>query len=85
MHPNRSTVRECKGLGAHLLISTIKPVIRYLQYAYIYGKQEPRGPLFTRKWYLRMCGSQTDQNTARILVFLDDILMFYQTFGVNLM
>ncbi len=50
--PNRSTVRECKGLGARLLISTIKPVVWYLQYAYIYiyGKQEPRGPLFTRKW-----------------------------------
>ena len=28
--PNRSTVRECKGLGARLLISTINPVVRYL-------------------------------------------------------
>ena len=34
---------------------------------------------------LRMCGSQTDRNTAQILVFLDDLLMFYQQFGVNLM
>ncbi len=34
---------------------------------------------------LRMCDSQTDQNTAQILVFLDDILMFYQAFGVNFM
>ncbi len=32
---------------------------------------------------LHMCGSQTDRNIARILVFLDDILMFYQAFGVN--
>ncbi len=48
--PNRSAVHKCKGLGARLLISTIKPVIRYLQNAYIYGKQELHGPLFTRKW-----------------------------------
>ena len=34
--------------------------------------------------YLRMCGSQTDWNTARNLVFLDDLLFFYQAFGVNL-
>ncbi len=33
--PNRSAVRECKGLGALLLISTIKRVIWYLQHAYI--------------------------------------------------
>ncbi len=49
---NRSAVRKCMGFGARLLISTIKPVVQYLQYAYIhvYGKQEPCGPLFTRKW-----------------------------------
>ncbi len=34
---------------------------------------------------LRMCGSQTGRNTARILVFWGDLLMFYQAFGVNLM
>ncbi len=34
---------------------------------------------------LCMCGSQTDQNIARVLVFLDDLLMFYQAFGMNLM
>ncbi len=34
---------------------------------------------------LRMCGSQRDRNTARILMFLDNLLMFYQAFGVNLM
>ena len=33
---------------------------------------------------LRMCGSQTDQNIAQILLFLDDLLMFYQAFGMNL-
>ena len=33
----------------------------------------------------RMCGSQTDQNTASILVFWDELLMFYQAFGVHLM
>ena len=31
-----------------------------------------------------MCGSQMDQNIARILLFLDDILMCYQLFGMNL-
>ena len=45
---------------------------------YIYGKQEPHGLLFTRKrWFahtsctyaMYMCGSQTDQNITRILVF----------------
>ena len=34
---------------------------------------------------LRMCGSQTDGNISRILVFLDNLLRFYQAFGVNLM
>ncbi len=37
---------------------------------------------------LRMCGSHTDRNTARILMFCtfwDDILMFYLAFGVYLM
>ncbi len=54
---------------------------------HIYGKQEPCGPLFTRKWkfvHVRL-QSQADWNTAQILVFLDDILMLYQAFGVNLM
>ncbi len=32
---------------------------------------------------LHMCSSHTDRNTARILVFWDDLLMFYQAFGVN--
>ncbi len=45
--PNRS---ECKGLHAHILISVIKSIIQYLQYAYIYGTRGPCGPLFTRKW-----------------------------------
>ncbi len=34
---------------------------------------------------LRMCGSQTDQNTTQILLFWGDHLMFYRVFGVNLM
>ncbi len=78
-------MRECKGLGARLVISTIKPAVRYLQYAYIYGKQEPHGPLFTKKWRFAHVLQPTDRNTARILVFLDDLLMFYQAFSVNLM
>ncbi len=28
--------------------------------------------------------SYTDQNIARILLFLDDLLMFHQAFGMNL-
>ncbi len=31
-----------------------------------------------------ICNSQTDQNTTQILVVLDDILMFYKAFGVDL-
>ena len=84
--PNRSAVHECKGLGVHPLVSIIKLVIRYLpvHYAYIY-KQEPRGPLFIQgSGNVRMCGSQTDRNIAQILVFLDDLLMFYKAFDVNL-
>ncbi len=34
--PNRGAVCECKGLGACLLISTIKPVVWYQQNAYIW-------------------------------------------------
>ncbi len=33
---------------------------------------------------LRMYSSQTDQNIAQILLFLDDLLMSYQTFSVTL-
>ncbi len=50
-------IPECKGLGAHLLISTIKPVVRYLQYAYIYVKQEPHGPLFTKEAAICACAA----------------------------
>ena len=31
-----------------------------------------------------MCGSQMDQNITRILLFLNDLLMLYQAFCVNL-
>ncbi len=34
---------------------------------------------------LRMCGSQTGPEYRSNSVFLDDLLMFYQAFGVNLM
>ncbi len=34
---------------------------------------------------LRICGSQMNWNIAKILVFLDFILMPYQVFGVNFM
>ncbi len=39
-------MHECKGLGACLLISTIKLVVRYYNaHIYnVYSKQEPRGP-----------------------------------------
>ncbi len=30
-------------------------------------------------------GSHTEQNIVRISLFLDDLLMFYQALGVNLM
>ncbi len=31
-----------------------------------------------------ICRSETDRNIARILLFHDNLLMFYQAFGVNL-
>ncbi len=31
-----------------------------------------------------MCNSQTDQNIAQIILLLDDLLKFYQAFGMNL-
>ncbi len=34
---------------------------------------------------LHMCGSQKSWNITQILVFLDNLLMFHQAFGVNLM
>ncbi len=34
---------------------------------------------------LRMCRSQMDSKIARILVFLDDLWMIHQAFGVNLL
>ena len=34
--------------------------------------------------HLPMCSSQTNQNITHILLFLDDLLMFYQVFGVKL-
>ena len=33
---------------------------------------------------LHMFVSETDKDIAQILVFLDNLLMFYQAFGVNL-
>ncbi len=33
---------------------------------------------------VRMYSSQTDQNIIQILLFLDNLLMIYQAFGVNL-
>ncbi len=68
-------MREFKGLGACLLISLIKPILRHLQYAY--SKQKPRDTLFTISGDLWMCGRQMDwniMNIARILVFLDDLV-----------
>ncbi len=72
---NRSAVHECKGLGAlRLLMSTIKPVVRYLQYTVSRNRVDL---CLHGNGDLRMCGSQTDRSTARILVFLDDLLIFY--------
>ncbi len=48
-------------------------------YIYVY---EPCQTLFTRKW--RVCKSQMDWSISQILLFLDNLSMFYQAFGVNL-
>ncbi len=72
-------MHECKGFGACLLISTIKSVIRY-------RVNRNRVDLYLQgSGNLCMCGSQTDWNTVRIFVFLDDLLMYYQAFDANLM
>ncbi len=76
-------MRECKGLDARLfLLNFNNYVVWYLQYAYtrVYGKQELCEHIYIvirnhmdlclqGSGDLRMCGSQADLNTARILVF----------------
>ena len=58
--------------ACHLVSTTVV-------YTHIYGIEELRGPLLTqRSGNLRMCGSQTDWNIAQILLFLDNLLIFYR-------
>ncbi len=86
--PNRSAVRECKGWvhGVRIYQFQQWSLSSDTYNTHIHGKQQLHGPFFTRiSGDSGMCGSQTDRNIARILVLLDDLLMFYQAFGVNLM
>ena len=53
-------------------------------YMHIYGSRNHMDPCLQGSGDLCMCGSQTDQNIAQILPFLDNLLMFYQAVGVNL-
>ena len=55
-------------------------------YTRIYGNRDHMDLCLQGSGDLHMCGSQMDRNIAhsRILLFLDDLLMFYQAFGVNL-
>ncbi len=74
IYPNRSTVHECKGLGARLLIHIFTVNRNHMDLS-LQGSGN-----------LLMCGSQMDWNIAWILVFFDMIFfMFYGAFGVNLM
>ncbi len=41
-------------------------------------------PCLQGSGHLRMCGSQMDQKIGSGLLFHDDLLMFYQAFGVSL-
>ncbi len=81
--PNRSTVRECKGLGARLLISIIKPVIRYQSYTCIPINRIHVDPCLQGSGDLRMCNSQTDRK------YCSNFSASWQSFdvlsGVNLM
>ena len=90
MCPNRSAMRECKGLGVHLLISIITPVIWNEQQLYIRTFTVTGTTLdlycLQGSGDLRMCSSQkTDRNITQILLFLDDLLMLFQAFALNLM
>ncbi len=67
--PNRSTVRECKGLGVHKACHLVPTTVVLCIF---------------RSSDVHMCVSQTDWNITRIWPFLNDFLMFYQAFGVNL-
>ncbi len=45
---------------------------------------KPCGALFRRKRRLCMCGGQSDVNIIQNLLFLDDLLIFYQALSMNL-
>ena len=80
-------MRECKGLGARLInfnntACCLLPII--VVYIHIYGNMKHMDLCLQGSGDLHMRGSQTDQNITRILLFLDDLLIFYQAFGVNL-
>ncbi len=53
---------ECKGLGARLLIivsfnNKASGPVPTIHIYHVYGKHEPRGPLFTRKWMICGCAA----------------------------
>ncbi len=104
--PNRSAVRECKGLGARLKILILKPVVWLLQgfgctsknfnikayrlvstrvvYIRIFHVFMVTGTTWTFTYMaVAICTCVTPKG-AWILLYLDDLLMFYQAFGVNL-
>ena len=74
--PNRSAVRECKDLDMHLKNFNNKGLLT------VTGTTNDFCLLGSAD--LHMCCSQTDQNIAGILFFLNNLLMFYQAFGLNL-
>ncbi len=86
---NRSAVQESNGLGVLQHFSIVKPGTYNSGIQGTYAclwKQERLNhmDLFLQEnGDLHMCSSQTEQNIAQILLFLDDLLMFHQTFCVS--
>ncbi len=50
----------------------------------VYMVQVPCRPLLKGSADLCMCGGQIDPNITQNLMFLDDLLIFYQAFDTNL-
>ncbi len=80
-------MHKSKGLGAHLKKvnnTACRPVSTTVVYTHTYGNRNHMDLCLPGSGGLRMCSSQTIRNITHILLFLDNLLMFYQAFGVNL-
>ncbi len=69
-------MHKCKGLGARITISIMKPMLSSNQntvvYTRIYGNMNHVDLRSQGSGNLGKCGGQSDRNITRILLFLDD-------------